>query len=88
MGIIIPGPRSRCNALAAGSGPNQGAFLDGRTASLPPLAVPSVGLATGNVEPFTGARWLALPVPNAPANQVFLQSLSDIEGPQIPRRQD
>ena len=40
-------------------------------------------LATGTSEPFTGTRWLALPIQGAPPNQVFLQCLGDIEGPRF-----
>jgi len=51
-------------------------MLDGRTTSA------TVGLITADLEPFTGARWLALPVPNAPS-QVFLQCLGDDDGPRF-----
>ena len=76
MGRIVPGTALSLQCLGSGAGPNQGTFLDGRTA--PPN--PSVGLATDTVEPFTGARWLALPIQGAPSNQIFLQCLGDIEG--------
>ena len=76
MGSIVPGTALSLQCRGSGAGPNQATFLDGRTA--PPN--PSVGLATDTVEPFTGARWLALPIQGAPPNQVFLPGLGDIEG--------
>ena len=76
MGRIVPGTALSLQCRGSGAGPNQGTFLDGRTA--PPN--PSVGLATDTVEPFTGARWLAQPIQGAPPNQVFLQCLGDIDG--------
>lgn len=49
-------------------------MLDGRTRN------GTVGLAPGNVEPFTGARWLAHSF-DLPNNIFFLQCLGDVDGP-------
>lgn len=81
MGRITPSTALSLQCLGSGSGPNQGTFLDGLTAAAP--SSPSVGLATGTLEPFTGTHWLVVPVQGAPSNQVFLQCLGDIEGPRF-----
>lgn len=67
----------QCIGMVIGSDP--GRILDGRTAN------GTVGLATGNVEPFTGARWLARPDPSAPNNpsQIVLECLGHIAGPRF-----
>lgn len=83
MGRIVPGAALSLQCVGSGTGPDQGTFLDGRTAGTPSSPSPSVGLAPGNMEPFTGARWLALPVQGAPANQVVLQCLGDVAGPRF-----
>jgi hypothetical protein len=81
MGKIVPGTALSLQCLGTGSGGNQGTYLDGLTAARAPA--PSVGLATATVEPFTGTRWLALPIQGAPPNQVYLQCLGDIAGPRF-----
>jgi hypothetical protein len=79
MGNIIPGTALSLECVGRILGNDPGRILDGRTATNPA----SVGLATSDLEPFTGARWLALPAPDPPSTNVFLQCLGDVDGPRF-----
>jgi hypothetical protein len=77
--MIISGTALSLQCFGTIIGNDPASILDGRTATKPA----SVGLATGTLEPFTGTRWLALPVPGGSSNQFFLECLGDVDGPRF-----
>ena len=67
-----------------GAGANQGTFLDGRNGA---ARTPAVGLATTTPwKPFTGARWLALPIQGASVRSDLPAMPWRHRGVSLPRR--